>query len=83
MQGSCYVDPEKLTGSKKTTNLKKIRYLFKVFIATALVNMQEAGCGRPRLLERWDNITAAEGERVTLRCPLDTTNTCLVDSVEW
>ena len=47
------------------------------------VNVQEAGCGPPRLLKRWDNVTAAEGERVTLRCPMDTTNTCLVDWVEW
>ena len=45
--------------------------------------MQEAGCGPPRLLTRWANVTASEGERVTLRCPMDTANTCLVDWVEW
>lgn len=41
------------------------------------------GCGAPRFLPEWNNVTIVEGEPVKVSCPLDTQNSCLIDLVEW
>ena len=43
---------------------------------------EDEECGAPQMLA-FANLTVSEGGTAIFRCPLDTANSCIVDSVEW